>query len=77
MASAAGFLRNFRETVTVALTDNAAEIASLEDKLAECKAERERLVKLAHADGIVYGGNAIRLMDSVAGGDDDDEERAA
>jgi hypothetical protein len=77
MASAAGFLRHFRETVTIALTDTAAEIAALEDKLAECKAEQVRLVALANADGIVYGGQSIRLMDTVAGVEDDDEERAA
>ena len=76
MASAAGFLRNFRETVTVALTDNAAEIAALEDKLAECKAERVRLIALASADGIVYGGASIHLMDSVAGVEDDEAEAA-
>lgn len=70
MASAAGFLRNFRETITATLADSDAEIAALEAKLSECRAERERLHALALADGVVYGGaDTIRLMDTVTDGE--------
>ena len=77
MASAAGWLRNFREQITVAIADSDAEIRGFQSKLDEARGENERLRTLALADGIIIGSASIHLMDAVAGVDDDDEERAA
>lgn len=76
MASAAGFLRNFAETITSAIADSDAEIRQTEDKLTEMRAENDRLRKLALADGIQYGASdMLRLVDGTASRDD--EEQAA
>jgi len=76
VASAAGFLRNFAETITQAIGDSDAELRTAREKVREIEAENARLRTLALADGIVYGGQSIHLMDSTAT-DGDDEERAA
>ena len=67
MASAAGFLRHFAETVSVAIADSDREIAALAEKLAEARAENDRLRTLALAGGIPVGSEAtLRLMDGTA-----------
>ena len=77
MASAAGFLRNFAETITQAIADSDAEAKALREKLAEVDAENVRLRTLALADGIVYGGLSMYLMDATAATDDESSDRAA
>jgi len=76
MASAAGWLRNFREQITTAIADSDAEIRAFQSKVDEARAENVRLRTLAIADGLVIGGASVFLMDSTAT-DGDDEERAA
>jgi len=77
MGTAAGLLRNFREQFTQAIAESDAAIRTMQAKLDEERAENERLRKIVAADGIVYEGAGIRLMDSVAGVEDDDEAEAA
>ena len=76
MASAAGFLRHFAETVTEAIQDSDAELRVAREKVREIEDENSRLRVLAAAAGIVIGTASIHLMDSTAT-DGDDEERAA
>lgn len=70
MASAAGFLRHFAETITTAIADSDREINGLAEKLAEARAENDRLRTLAVAGGIHIGAeHTLHLMDGTASRD--------
>lgn len=73
MASAAGFLRHFAETISTAIADSDREINGLAEKLAEARAENDRLRTLAIAGGIHVGCDHIRLLDSTAHDEQDAE----
>lgn len=75
MASAAGFLRHFSETVTTAIADSDTELRTARAKVREIEEENGKLRTLAIAGGIVVGGMSIHLMDATAA--DDLEELAA